>query len=269
MSELVDTHCHIQSIGQTDGERTTREIWSKSEQTADMVVEAAKRAGVSRLICVGCDPADSRLAADFVTGRENCWASAGIHPHEAKHHLSGEALSEFAPLVTRLKVVAVGECGLDYYYEHSTRADQIKVFEFQLELARTAGLPLIFHVREAFADFWPVLANFRGLKGVLHSFTDKADNLAKALDRGFYIGVNGISTFAKDADLQAAYKSIPSDRLLLETDAPFLTPVPHRGSINEPRRLTDIAGFLAGLRGESPDELARTTTDNARRLFSI
>jgi len=269
MPELVDTHCHIQSIGQNEGERTTRQLWAKSGLKADQVIDAAAQAGVTRLICVGCDLADSRLAVDFVAERDSCWASIGIHPHEAKHHLSGEKLAKFAALAEQPKVVAIGECGLDYYYGHSPKADQLKVLEFQLELASTAGLPLIFHVREAFDDFWPVVRNFSDVKGVLHSFTDNAANLAKGLDRGFYIGVNGIATFAKDNDLLTVYKSVPLERLLLETDAPFLTPTPHRGSINEPQRITDVAAFLAGLRDENLEELARATTDNARRLFAI
>jgi TatD DNase family protein len=269
MTDLVDTHCHIQSIGQTGGERTTRELWAESDLSADQVIDDSIQAGVNRLVCVGCDLTDSRLAVDFVADRKTCWASIGIHPHEAKHHLSGEKLAEFAALADRPKVIAVGECGLDYYYEHSPRADQIKALEFQLELAETTGLPLIFHVRDAFEDFWPVLDNYGSVKGVLHSFTDSAANLAEGLDRGFHIGVNGIATFAKDAALLTVYESIPLDRLLLETDAPFLTPSPHRGSINEPKRVADVAAFLADLRGESFEDVARATTANARQLFSI
>ena len=269
MPELVDTHCHIQSIGQNEGEHTTRQLWAKSGLKADQVIDAAVQVGVTRLICVGCDLADSQLAVDFVTERDSCWVSIGIHPHAAKHHLSGEKLAEFAALAERPKVIAIGECGLDYYYGHSPKADQLKVLEFQLELASTARLPLIFHVREAFDDFWPAVDNFSDVKGVLHSFTDNAANLAKGLEHGFYIGVNGIATFAKDNDLLTVYKSIPLEHLLLETDAPFLTPAPHRGSINEPQRITDVAAFLAGLRDEDLEELARATTYNARRLFAI
>ncbi len=270
MLELADTHCHIQSIGQTAGERVTREIWAKvPDRTADKVIGDANKKGVNRLICVGCDPADSRLAVDFAQNHDNCWASIGIHPHEARHHLGSENLSKFAALATKPRVVAVGECGLDFYYDHSPKDEQRKVLEFKLNLAHEAGLPVIFHVREAFDDFWPILNNFKGLKGVLHSFTDTAANLSKALDHGLYIGVNGIATFAKGSDLLAAYKSIPLGHLLLETDAPFLTPRPHRGSINEPQRIADIAAFLADLRGEKLDELAAETTRNARKLFRI
>ena len=265
--KLVDTHCHIQSIGQSGGERATRELWAKAGLEAGDVIAQAAEAGVNRLVCVGCDLADSQLAVAFAAEHDHCWASIGIHPHEARHHLSGEKLAQFAALAN--KAVAIGECGLDYYYEHSPRADQIKVLEFQLALAQDSSLPVIFHVREAFDDFWPVINNFKDLRGVVHSFTDTASNLKQALDRGFYIGVNGIATFAKDAALLENYKSIPLERLLLETDAPFLTPAPHRGSINEPRRIVDVASFLAELRDEPIDQLAHTTTANARQLFSI
>jgi TatD DNase family protein len=268
--ELVDTHCHIQSIGQSNGETNTRALWSKTtDLTADGVIAAAQQAGVTQLLCVGCDLDDSQLAIDFVGKRANCWASIGIHPHEAQHHLSGEKLSAFAALAQAPKVVAIGECGLDFYYNHSSQADQIKLLEFQLEVARAAELPLIFHVREAFADFWPVFDEYQGLRGVVHSFTDSVVNLDKALERGLYIGVNGIATFTKDPAQLAMYKAIPADRLLLETDAPFLTPTPYRGSVNEPKRLRAVAEFLAELRGESLEALAASTTANARTLFGL
>lgn len=269
--ELVDTHCHIQSIGLAEGERTTRELWAKlPELTAYTVVASARIAGVTRLLCVGCDLADSRLAVDFVQNRAECSASVGIHPHEAQHFAGNQAkLDEFAALANEPKVVAVGECGLDYYYTHSPKADQIVVLKFQIELALRHNLPLIFHVREAFDDFWPVFDNYSGLRGVLHSFTDSATNLAKGLERGLYIGVNGIATFAKNPDQLEVYRSIPLEKLLLETDAPFLTPAPDRGKINEPKRLGAVAEFLARLRSEAREELATATTNNAHQLFGI
>ena len=269
--DLVDTHCHIQSIGQTRGERITRELWAKvPDLTADAVVTGAAGQGVTRLICVGCDLEDSRLAIEFAAQHEGCWASVGLHPHEAKRYAGNRAqLDEFAVLAEQAKVAAVGECGLDFYYSHSPKAAQLEVLRFQLELALEHQLPLIFHVREAFDDFWPVFDDYRGVRGVLHSYTDSAANLAKALKSGLLIGVNGIATFAKDPALRAVYRSIPLNSLLLETDSPFLTPHPHRGSINEPKRLAAVAAFLAELREESPEALAAATTANARRLFGI
>ena len=269
--ELVDTHCHIQSIGLAEGERTTWELWSKADGlTADGVITDAAAAGVTRLICVGCDLADSRLATDFVATRDGCWASIGIHPHEAQHFAGQPAkLQAFAALLERPKIVAIGECGFDFYYTHSPQADQAAVLRFQMELAMQHDLPLIFHVREAFDEFWPIFDSYPGLRGVLHSFTDSADNLAKALERGLYIGVNGIATFAKDKGLLEVYRQVPLEKLLLETDAPFLTPVPFRGSINEPKRLGAVAEFLAILRRGDKAEVALATTQNARTLFGI
>lgn len=268
--DLVDTHCHIQSVGQGLGEWVTRELWSKApELTADTIVESAVQAGVTRMICVGCDLEDSRLSVDFVRERPECWASVGIHPHEAKDYLAGRKVPQFAALATEPKVVAIGECGLDYYYEHSPKQAQTQVLEFQIELALEANLPMIFHVREAFDDFWPIFDNYKGIRGVVHSYTDSADNLQKALERGLYVGVNGIASFAKNPVQLEVYRSIPLDHLLLETDAPFLTPAPYRGTINEPKRLGRVADFLAELRGETRERLAETTTANARHLFGI
>lgn len=269
--DLVDTHCHIQSIGLDVGERTTRELWAKAEGlSGDSVVAGAIDAGVTRLIAVGCDLEDSKLAIDFVRERDGCWASIGLHPHEAQHFAGKSArLEEFAALSSAKKVVAVGECGFDFYYNHSPKEAQIEVLKFQIELALKHGLPMIFHVREAFDEFWPIFDSYQGIRGVLHSFTDNAENLAKAVDRNLFIGVNGIATFAKNPEQIEVYRSVPLQNLLLETDAPFLTPTPYRGSINEPKRLNEVAGFLAELRGESRQLLADQTTDNARKLFNI
>lgn len=269
--QLVDTHCHIQSAGLSVGERATRELWAKApELTGGQLVKRAAEAGVSQLICVGCDLEDSRLAVDFVQSRQGCWASVGIHPHEAKRYVGQQAeLDDFTALATQSKVIVIGECGLDYYYEHSPKKAQREVLEFQIELALKHKLPLIFHVREAFDDFWPVFDSYQGLRGVLHSFTDSAANLEKALERELCIGVNGIATFTKNKSQLDTYCSIPLQKLLLETDAPFLTPSPYRGRINEPMQVGTISEFLAGLRGEDHAELARVTTDNARQLFGI
>ena len=275
MPELVDTHCHIQSAGNPAGERATRELWAKdSGLTGDSLVQAAVQDGVTKIICVGCDYSDSRLAIDFVASSANCWASVGIHPHEAKDYAHNQAkLAEFAALAAAPKVVAIGECGLDYFYGHSPRADQIALLEFQIELALSHNLPLIFHVREAFADFWPIFDNYhtagQKVRAVLHSFTDNQTNLELALERGLYIGVNGIATFVKDPAQRDVYRSIPLSNLLLETDAPYLTPAPYRGTINGPKRVLSVANYLSDLRSEDFSTLATATSSNAHQLFSI
>lgn len=271
---LTDTHCHIQSAGDgpatNAGEKITREKWATLGRSGEEIIAKAHEVNVTRMVCVGCDLTDSRLAIDFVQEKEGCWASTGIHPHEAQHYADDTAAqANFAALATSNKVVAIGECGLDYYYEHSSPADQAKILRLQMELALEHSLPMIFHVRDALDDFWPIFDEYKGIRGVLHSFTDSSENLDKALERGLYIGANGIATFAKNESQIEMYKRIPLSRLLLETDAPFLTPSPYRGNICEPYHISVIAEFLADLRGESLSDLAEATTKNAVALLGI
>jgi TatD DNase family protein len=269
--KLIDTHCHIQSVGLDKGEVTTRSLWAKApELSAASVVDGAHLAGVEQMICVGCDLADSILAVDFVQDYSSCFASIGLHPHEADHYAQQpDKLSEFSGLASRPKVVAIGECGLDYFYNHSLKENQMTVLKFQLELALKSNLPVIFHVREAYDDFWPIFEYYPGIRGVLHSFTDSAENLQRALQHGLYIGVNGIATFAKNPEQIAMYKEIPLDHLVLETDAPFLAPLPFRGKVCKPEYVAQTAKFLASLRGEDQQLLARATTSNAHQLFNL
>lgn len=272
--QLFDTHCHIQSAGQRQGERSTRELWAKAGDTSvDAIVAAAHEAGVAQMICVGCDLEDSRLAVDCVQNRPELYAAIGIHPHEAQHFVGQNGLLDaFAGLVTRSKVVAVGETGLDYFYTHSPKEAQIEILKFQIDLALEHDLPLIFHVRQAFDDFWPIFESYPtgSVRGVLHSFTDSLQNLQRAVGHGLYIGVNGIATFTKaDSDQRVMYRTIPLERLVLETDAPFLTPVPYRGTVNEPKHVARVAEFLQTIRDESVLELTEATTQNAKALFGV
>lgn len=275
---LVDTHCHIHEIAasvhhdevEQGGGPSMYERWQKAGKTAEGVIADAIAAGVTRMICVGCTTADSELAVDFVQDRENTWASIGIHPHEAQYHVNKpELLKKFASLATRPKVVAVGECGLDYYYNHSPKEDQAKILRFQIELALEHDLPMIFHVREAFDDFFKIFDNYKNIRGVVHSFTATEKELAQVLERGLYVGLNGIMTFTKNSEQLAAAKAVPLDRLVLETDAPFLTPAPKRNEICEPRHVRVTAEFLANLRGEDLVDLAAATTKNAQSLFGL
>lgn len=249
----------------------THDKWfaDKAMRTPQSVITAAHGAGVTKMICIGTTLADSELAVEFAGEHEGVWASIGIHPHEAKHHLMPEAQATFAALATAPKVVAVGECGLDYYYGLSPKADQEKLLRFQIELALAHNLPLSFHVRDAFDDFWPIFDSYTGVRGVLHSFTDDLTNLEKGLERGLYIGVNGIATFAKNDKQHVIYRTIPQHALLLETDAPYLTPVPYRGKVCEPKHVRATVEYLSGLRGEALTQLASTTTANAVKLFKV
>lgn len=271
MATLIDTHCHIQSLTAQTGESSTTELWSKApELSMSQVLTNAKEYQVEQLLCVGCDLADSKLAIDCAGKHDNLFATIGLHPHEADKYAENEGeLSAFAGLVDRPRVVAVGECGLDYFYMHSNKDAQKAVLRFQLDLALDQHLPIIFHVRQAFEDFWPIFDSYKNVRGVLHSFTDSQANLDEALKRGLHIGVNGIATFTKKPEQLEVYKKIPLTSLLLETDSPFLTPVPFRGTINQPKNVALVADFLAELRGEDRETLASTTTANARALFTI
>jgi len=247
---LVDTHCHIHEpdypleIGQ--------------------VLKRAHEVGVEKMICVGTDVESSRQAIECAARHEGIFASIGVHPHDTKDGWDG-----LAKLVGAKKLVAVGEIGLDYFYTHSPRNVQIQALEQQIDLALKHDLPIIFHVRDAFDDFWSVFDNFHGLRGELHSFTDTTQHMEEALKRGLFIGANGISTFTKNEEQKAMYAAIPTDHLLLETDAPFLTPVPLRGKVNEPAFVEKIAEHHAKIRGIPVQEIAAATTANANALFAL
>lgn len=248
---LTDTHCHIHE---------------PSYPHADEALERALSGGVGAMICVGTDNASSGQAIEFAEQHNKVWASVGTHPHDSKdgHETVEQLVSKRSD-----KLVAVGEIGLDYFYTHSPRDVQILAFEAQLQLAADASLPVIFHVRNAFEDFWPILSNFRNIRGVLHSFTDTKHNMERGLNEGFYIGVNGISTFTREASQQAMFDAIPLERMLLETDAPFLTPAPHRGKVNEPAFVRHVAEYHANRREVELETIARVTSANASHLFSL
>lgn len=246
---LIDTHCHIHD--------------PNYPLPVDEVLQRAREAGVEKMICVGTDVENSRQAVVFAAQYDYLYAAVGVHPHDAANGIEG--ISDLAAG----EVVAIGEIGLDYYYNNSPRQAQITALEAQLHIARNRNLPVIFHVRSAFDDFWPVFENFRGIRGVLHSFTDTADTLQRALRHDLYIGVNGISTFTKDVAQQKMFQSIPFERLMFETDAPFLTPAPFRGKMNEPSMVREVAMQYAAARQVSLDEVAHHTTYNAMQLFGI
>jgi len=273
--EFVDTHCHIQSADLADlpfeAEKSTHDMWAKADNlSGDVLVANAVALGVTKMICVGCTLEDSQLAVEFVKSRENCAASIGIHPHEAALYDGDNAkLDAFRELAKAEKVVAIGETGFDFYYNHSPKEDQEKILRFQLELALEHDLPLIFHVRDAFDDFWRVAKDYPGIRGVIHSFSADRKVLDGILEHGLHVGLNGIMTFTKFENQLEAARAVPIDKLLLETDAPFLTPTPYRGTINQPKNVRVVAEFLADLRGETLSDLAAATTRNARALFKL
>lgn len=246
---LIDTHCHLH-----DPEFFTSEF-------AATALQSAIKNQVHKIIVIGTSHSDSITAQNFATKHtSSVFWSYGIHPQVADQPLPNH--SEIQTLFSSHPPVAIGEVGLDYHYQPYDRDCQIRLFETMIDLAQKYNLPLIFHVREAFPDFFAVVDNFPGLRAVVHSFTDNKKHLKSALDRGFYIGVNGLATYS-------TLPTPPLDRILLETDAPFLTPVPFRGKINEPAYIRDIACWLS-VKFQLPiDEVARITTQNANTLFNL
>lgn len=251
--QFSDTHCHIHF----------RDYALDPEE----VLAAARADGVNRLICVGCTLTDSEDGVQFAARHDGVWASIGLHPHEAREYVDDDVvLQKFRALAGKPKVVAVGEIGLDYYYEHSSHEEQKRLLRFQLDLAQEHEVPVIFHVRDAFEDFWPIYDEYK-LPGVIHSFSAGSKELKQILDRNLYVGLNGIMTFTKNDDQLAAAKAVPLDKLLLETDAPFLTPTPFRGTICQPKHVRVTAKFLSELRSEPLAQIADETTANAKKLF--
>jgi len=253
---LVDSHCHLD--------------FPEYEGQVDAVVARARGAGVC--VCVSIGTELKRFAGVRAIAEKfpDVWCCVGVHPHEAEK----EFLDDARMLIGEAghpKVVGIGETGLDYYYEHSPRMQQRKNFRAHIEAARQTRLPLIVHTRDADEDTIEILGKEMqqgGFTGLIHCFTGTQKLADAALALGLYISVSGIATFKNSGPLREVIKSVPLDRLLVETDAPFLSPVPNRGKTNEPAFVIHTAKLLAELKGVEPDELASTTTENFFRLFS-
>jgi TatD DNase family protein len=250
---LIDTHAHIH--------------FDNFAGAIDAVLARAHTAGVDKIMTVGVNDIDSAQAIAVARAYENVWSTVGLHPHDADRGY--EALEEIARLSELDTVVAIGECGLDYFKSETDPEDQDRALRFQIELGLERGLPMVFHVRDAFEDFFSLLDEYDGVRGLVHCFTAGVAELDQALDRGLYIALNGIMTFTKeDRQLEAA-RRVPLERLVLETDSPFLAPMPVRGQANEPAYIAHTAKFLAALRGESLEDIHHATTANAESLFGI
>ena len=252
---LIDSHCHLNYEG----------LAERREE----VLANARAAGVAGFLNISTHQREWDEVIAVAEAHGDVWATVGVHPHEADKHpdLGAAALTEAA---SHPRVIAIGECGLDYYYDKSDRAAQRERFEAHIDAARATGLPLVVHTRDAEGDTAEILGRAvakGGVTGVLHCFTGSAELARKALDFGFFISLSGIVTFKNARDLQETAKTIPADRLLVETDAPFLAPVPHRGRTCEPAFVADTARFVADLRGVTAEELASQTSDNFFRLF--
>lgn len=252
---LIDSHCHLNYPGLAERQ--------------DEVLATARQAGVIGFLNISTRQREWAEVIALADANADVWATVGVHPHEADAHpdLGATALIEAA---SHPRVIAIGECGLDYYYDKSDRAAQRDRFAAHIEAARTTGLPLVVHTRDAEEDTAEILeraVNAGGVRGVLHCFTGSAELARKALDLGFFISLSGIVTFKNARDLQETAEIIPDDRLLVETDSPFLAPVPHRGRTCEPAFVADTARFVAELREVEAEALAEQTTANFFALF--
>jgi TatD DNase family protein len=254
--KLIDSHCHLNYPGLAERQ--------------DEVLANARARGIGGFLNISTRQKEWADVVGVAERNEDVWATIGVHPHESDAHpdLGASALIDAA---AHPRVIAIGECGLDYYYDKSGRTAQRERFQAHIEAARATGLPLVVHTRDAEDDTAEILAREvgkGGVTGVLHCFTGSADLARKALDLGFYVSISGIVTFKNAQDLQATAKAIPQERLLVETDSPFLAPVPNRGKTCEPAFVVDTAAFLSDLRDEPLDELAEATTANFFRLFN-
>jgi len=253
---LIDSHCHLNYAG-------------LAERQEEVLANARAR-GVKGFLNISTRQSEWGDVLSAAERNADVWATVGVHPHEADAHpdLGAQALVDAA---SHSRVIAIGECGLDYHYDNSERGAQRERFQAHIEAARQTGLPLVVHTRDAEGDTAEILGKAvheGGVSGVLHCFTGTADLARKALDLGFYISLSGIVTFKNATDLQDTAKWLPADRILVETDSPFLAPVPHRGQTGEPAFVADTAAFVADLRDEDPEAFAETTTANFFRLFN-
>jgi TatD DNase family protein len=253
---LIDSHCHLEYKGLVEDQQG--------------VLARARAAGVGGFLSISTRQREWGQVIGTAERETDVWASVGIHPHEADAHADmGEAA--LIEIAAHPRVIAIGETGLDYYYDHSDRETQQALFRRHVAVARETGLPLIVHTRDAEEDTARIMTEEMAngaYPALIHCFTASADFARIVLDLGLTISLSGIVTFKNAMDLQAIAAEVPEDRLLVETDAPFLAPVPNRGKVCEPAFVADTARFVAELRGVSPEALAETTTRNFQRLFT-
>ncbi len=245
----IDDHCHLPA----------------DHAEAVQVIDDARDAGVERLITIGTELTDSRAAVAVARSHDGVWATAGVHPHEAKDGIEG-----LAELLDEPEVVAVGECGLDYHYDHSPRDVQRDVFAAQIRLSHAHELPLVIHTREAWDDTFAILEAERvPARTVFHCFSGGIPEAERALDTGAWLSFAGVITFPSAADIREAVRRCPLDRILVETDSPYLAPVPHRGKPNRPALVTVVGAAVAEIKGVSAQIVAEATWANANSVFRL
>lgn len=254
---LTDSHCHL--------DRLNLEPYDGS---LELALDAARAAGVSRFLCVGIDLGNFEAVHDIACAHPDVWCSVGVHPSEEPG--SGLSVADLVNRAARQRVVAIGETGLDYHYNEGDLEWQRERFRVHIRAARETGLPLIIHTRDARDDTLTILREegADAVGGVMHCFTETWEMAEAAMELGFSISFSGIVTFRNAEALRDVARRVPAERLLVETDSPYLAPIPHRGKPNQPAWVVDVAKFVADLRGESYAALAAQTTENFRRLFS-
>lgn len=257
--ELIDSHAHI-------------DFPQFAEDRAAML-ERARAAGITTLLAIGTGPGPEKLDSALPFAEQHNWiyATIGIHPHEAKE-VTPRHLEELSRLARHPKVIAWGEIGLDYFYDHSPRETQQKVFRDQMELAALAKLPIVIHCRDAWPDCMNLLEEHwkpTGLGGILHCFSSTLDDAQRGLDMGFLISFAGNSTYPKAQNLRDVAKALPLEKILIETDSPYLAPQAYRGKRNEPAYVAEVARTIASVRNLSPHDVAAETAENFRRLFRL
>lgn len=252
---LIDSHCHLDRLKAAPDQASLK-----------IIMDNAKAQGVDYLLCVNVRQQGFEQMRDKVAQFDNIFLSSGVHPLDVQEGLDVDQIRRFA---TDPKVIAIGETGLDYFYADETKTLQQQCFEQQIALAVEVNKPLIVHTRDAREDTIAMLKNGQADKvaGVLHCFTETWEMAKAAMDLGFYISVSGIVTFKNAGELRSVIRKVPKDRLLVETDSPYLAPVPHRGQENQPAYVRDVAEFVAELRGEKYQDLADYTSENFFNLF--
>jgi TatD DNase family protein len=251
---ITDTHAHL--------------TWENFDPDREQALERAHAAGVTRVVLVGTNLATSRAVFDWARGRAGVYPTAGIHPHDAQD-ATPETRATIEELCARPECVAVGETGLDWFKQYAPRAAQLASLRWQLELARRLDKPVIVHCREAHTDVLALLREFPGVRGVMHCYTMGPAELPDYLALGFLISFSGVVTYARNDDNRAAARAVPEERLLVETDCPFLAPQGRRGQRNEPAFVRETLAEIARLRGVALEDLAQATSANAQRLFGL
>jgi TatD DNase family protein len=257
--DLIDSHAHID--------------FPQFADDREAMLQRARDAGIGTLLAIGTGPGPEKLDAAIPYAEHYDWiyTSVGIHPHEAKE-LTQQHLDELARLAQHPRVIAWGEIGLDYFYDHSPRDVQATAFRSQMDLAHAAKLPIIIHCRDAWEDCLSLIEQYwkpTGLGGILHCFTGTLEHAKRGLNMGFLVSFAGNSTYPKTQKLRDVARQLPLDQILIETDSPYLAPQPYRGKRNEPAYVAEVAKTLAAVRNLAPEEIAAATAANFRRLFRI